>query len=306
MGLISKEVEVVLNSKNIKHYEDLGYKIPRYIDKRNVLRVKSGSKIKIKVKDLLRNSTMKVEVKCDCCNKEIIMTYQSYNDYKHGDKYYCNKCSKKLFYSGENSPNYKKSKTDEDRLCDRKYPEYIDFIKKVLARDNYTCKCCGNHTNNAEVHHLDGYDWCVERRTDEQNGITLCKTCHKNFHSIYGRGGNTKQQFEKWIGKAIGELEKYNGILPTARKIYCIEEDKIYDSAGQLAKEWGVKSRRHVYDVCNHKKAKKGYCKSLKGKHLLWLDEYEKCTEEDIQEYLQWCKPMNDNNKNNIKQQESA
>ena len=29
MGLISKEVEVVLNGSNIKYYESLGYEIPR-------------------------------------------------------------------------------------------------------------------------------------------------------------------------------------------------------------------------------------------------------------------------------------
>ena len=74
------------------------------------MRVKSGSKIKINVTDLPRNSAMKIEVKCDCCNKEIIMTYQSYNNCKREDKYYCIKCSKKLFYSGKNSPRYKKIK----------------------------------------------------------------------------------------------------------------------------------------------------------------------------------------------------
>ena len=58
----------------------------------------------------------------------------------------------------------------------------------------------------------------------------------------------------------------------------------------QLADEWNT-SFTKVYDVCNHKKARKGYDKSVKGKHILWLDEYEQCTEEDIQKYLDWCSP---------------
>ena len=31
------------------------------------------------------------------------------------------------------------------------------------------------------------------------------------------------------------------------------------------------------------------YCKSIKGKHYLWLDEYEQMSEYDLQRYLDWC-----------------
>ena len=87
-------------------------------------------------------------------------------------------------------------------------------------------------------------------------------------------------------------MTKYEGKLQTTRKIYCIEENKIYDSAEQLAKEWDLKYKTIIYNVCNHKKrSDNSYFKSVKDKHLLWLDEYEKCTEEDIQKYLEWCKP---------------
>ena len=305
MGLISKEVEILLNSKNIKRYEDLGYEIPRYYNKHEkTMCVKRGTKIKIKVEDLPTKSHTRITVRCDYCDKEYELKYQDYTKCNHDGKIYCKICSSTVLTSkekngmfgfcryGKNNPNYNPNKTDEEREQGRCYPEYTEFIKKVLIRDNYTCKCCGdnNTKHDIEVHHLDGYDWCKEKRTDESNGITLCKNCHKNFHSIYGFGNNTKEQFEEWIGNAIGELEKYNGELPTARKIYCVEENKIYDNALELAKEWNT-SFPQIYAVCNHKKTKKGYCKSVKGKHLLWLDEYEKCTEADIQRYLDWCKP---------------
>ena len=130
------------------------------------------------------------------------------------------------------------------------------------------------------MHHLDGYDNFKDKRYDETNGITLCHNCHYNFHSIYGRGNNTKEQFEEWIGYALGKLEKYNGKLPSARQIYCIEEDNIYDSAVELAK---IINSDHstIYKCCNHsiKKIKrKGKIieykyKTVKGKHLLWLSE---------------------------------
>ena len=302
MGLITKEVEVTLSSNSIKYYEDLGYEIPRYKDKWNRIKTPRGTKILTKVEDLPKNSHIKLLTKCDCCGKEYIIRYQDYYKHNHNGKTYCKKCGAKIFKSGEKHPKWNYNKTDEERERERKYPEYVEFIKRVLARDNYTCKCCGKESNgDIEVHHLDGYNWCVERRTDETNGIALCEKCHKNFHSIYGYGGNTREQFEEWIEYAIGELKKYNGELPTARKIYCIEEDKIYDSVEQLTEKWNVKSIQHIYHVCNHDKTKKGYyIKSVKGKHLLWLDEYEKCTEEDIKRYLDWCEPNKNRSKGEL------
>ena len=109
----------------------------------------------------------------------------------------------------QNNNNWNADKTDEERENGRKYLEYTYFIKRVLARDKYTCQCCGNKGQNLEVHHLDGYEWCKEKRTDDTNGITLCHNCHKNFHSIYGNGGNTKEQFDEWFGSII-KLLKYN------------------------------------------------------------------------------------------------
>ena len=95
---------------------------------------------------------------------------------------------------------------------------------------------------------------------------------------------------KEWHGQSI-ELLKYEGELSSTRKIYCIEEDKIYDSSKQLAKEWRLKTISNIHSVCNHKKRKDGhgYYESVKGKHLLWLDEYEKMEEQDIIKFL-WKK----------------
>ena len=112
--------------------------------------------------------------------------------------YYCHDCANKIFKIGERNSRYNPSLTHEERIIKRFYQEYTEFVKKVMQRDNYTCKCCGKHGGDLVVHHLDGYNWCVERRTDETNGITLCEACHKNFHSVYGYGNNTKEQFEEW------------------------------------------------------------------------------------------------------------
>ena len=52
---------------------------------------------------------------------------------------------------------------------------------------------------NLEAHHKDGYGWCVERRIDVTNGVTLCEECHINFHKIYGYRDSTEEQYEEWI-----------------------------------------------------------------------------------------------------------
>lgn len=104
-------------------------------------------------------------------------------------------------YSGENSPTWNPNLTDEERECTRNYSEYNQWRVAVYERDNYTCQCCskGKHLN---AHHKDGYHWCVERRTDVTNGVTLCESCHIEFHFIYSKKNNTEAQyieFENYI-----------------------------------------------------------------------------------------------------------
>ena len=290
MSIISKEVEVTLDAKGIIRYEKLGYDIPKYFCKiHKKFKVKRGTKIKVKVEDLSKNSSNKIKVKCDNCGKEYYIAYYNYNKYLHEGKNYCKRCGKIILNGRENNYLWNNNKSDEERLNDRKFSGYSEFVKMVLARDNYTCQCCGTNNNNMRVHHLDGYNWCKEKRTDVTNGITLCKTCHNNFHMKYGKGNNTKQQFEEWIGHTLGELDKYDGELPTARKIYCIEENKIYDSIIELQLRLKLNKKQNIYAVCNHYivKQNNGFyiCKTIKGKHLFWLTEWEKI-EHDIKNGL--------------------
>ena len=101
---------------------------------------------------------------------------------------------------GDKHPNWKIDKTQEEREKDRSYEKYAKWRQKVYERDNYTCKCCGNNKGgNLNAHHLNGYNWDKEHRTDIDNGITLCETCHKEFHKLYGQGNNTKEQFKEYL-----------------------------------------------------------------------------------------------------------
>lgn len=119
----------------------------------------------------------------------------------------CRSCSYEDI-SGENNSRWSPYLTDEDRKKDRKIRGYQKWRDGVIKRDNNTCQSCNKTNCELNAHHLNSYDWCSEQRTDINNGITLCKTCHINFHNQYGYGGNTKEQFEEWIKLVNLENEK--------------------------------------------------------------------------------------------------
>ena len=278
--LLTKEVEVQASYQTYKYYEDLGYEIPR-----NKKGGYSREKFKVKIEHLTKGSQVKVDVSCDGnCKKILHPKYQDYCSHNHNGKYYCQSCYSRLFMSGENAPNWNPNKTKKDRVVERNYPEYMEFVRIVLARDNYTCQCCGKHGVDLDVHHLDGYNWCIEKRTDETNGITLCKNCHSNFHANYGYGDNTKEQFEEWFGRTI-KLVKCGIEIPPTRKIYCIETDTIYDGANDVCKKLKIKSPNPIYKLCN----KQEKSKSVNGYHFLWYDEYINMTQKDIDDFMDYC-----------------
>ena len=142
-----------------------------------------------------------IKCKCSYCEKELYLTKNYIENHKNVF------CSKECYYNylskyncGENNPLYDKTKTYEERVIGRSFDGYKYWRRQVFIRDNYTCQCCGdNKGGNLRSHHLDGYSWCKEKRTDKDNGITLCNKCHKEFHDIYGYKNNTKEQFIEYL-----------------------------------------------------------------------------------------------------------
>lgn len=65
---------------------------------------------------------------------------------------------------------------------------------------NKTCVLTGEKKNLA-CHHLESWNFCVERRFDISNGVLLRKDLHKEFHTIYGFGNNTEAQFADYCQK---------------------------------------------------------------------------------------------------------
>lgn len=275
MPFLDEYIEVPLGTRNDKIFQSLGYDIPKRKDKWGNY-TSSGFTLKVKVSELPKSSNYFVNYGCDECGKNLRIKLNDYKNHNHNGKYYCVLCSAKIFNSGERSGRWKKDKTMEERIIGREYPEYREFIRKVLARDKYTCQCCGNKKATMEVHHLDGYDWCKEKRTDTTNGITLCESCHLNFHGIYGMGGNTKAQFEEWFKKSLDMLSVGADIIPL-RLIRNLSTGEVMTSE-EICKKYNAKAK--PYACCNlpHRQ--------FKGMILIWNDIYEKMSEQELQEYI--------------------
>ncbi len=97
---------------------------------------------------------------------------------------------------GENHPRWNPILTQAERVRGRQYPEYSAWVLDVYRRDHFTCQICGHRGSPLCAHHLDGYSWCKSRRTVLSNGVTLCQTCHLQFHSMYGKHSNKHNQFK--------------------------------------------------------------------------------------------------------------
>lgn len=104
--------------------------------------------------------------------------------------------------TGENNPNWNGgvSYNYEGRLS----LECINWRKEVYKKNRYTCQCCGVKSSKGNhvvlnAHHL--YNWhdYEELRYDIDNGITLCDKCHIEFHRIYGKRFNNKNQMDEFI-----------------------------------------------------------------------------------------------------------
>jgi len=185
VGLITKEVEIILHPMNIKHFENLNYEIPKYINIRNTLRVKKGTIIKVRIEDLLNNSEVKVDIKCDCCGKELKnVIWKNYLKYmKEDGKYYCNNCAKKL-YGKENElkSRLKNGKSFEQWCIENNRQDILDrwdyelnnniIPSEILYATNkkYYFKC-PRELHKSELKYINSF-------TNNCEGTMDCNTCN--------------------------------------------------------------------------------------------------------------------------------
>jgi 5-methylcytosine-specific restriction endonuclease McrA len=149
--------------------------------------------------------------KCECGKmKKVLQTYLERGNVKScGCLLSTEELSKRMLGKnnpmygkiGELSPRWNPNLSKEEREIQRRTRENYIWRMNVLKRDGFQCKCCGVLGNgyNLNVHHIYNYKDYPELRYEETNGITLCVDCHTNFHIIYGKEKNNKEQLEEFL-----------------------------------------------------------------------------------------------------------
>lgn len=103
-------------------------------------------------------------------------------------------------FAKENSPNWKGGISRASDIL-RSTPEYREWRTSIFKRDKFTCKKCNKKkSGELESHHIDSVNNNMELITSTNNGITLCKSCHKEFHDAFGYGNNNRLQLSMFLG----------------------------------------------------------------------------------------------------------
>jgi predicted restriction endonuclease len=76
--------------------------------------------------------------------------------------------------------------------------KFDKWAKNVKEKADFTCQLCFKTGVYLEAHHLNAWLSFPDQRYDLRNGKCLCKRCHDLFHEKYGKGENTKEQFEEF------------------------------------------------------------------------------------------------------------
>lgn len=122
-----------------------------------------------------KNQDVKIHKLSDIAQNRIVFTSQWWNTsiFKKARE----KHSKKQFSQiKSNSPSGRKS------------PSYKHWRENIIERDK-VCQCCGGD-KYLEVHHIFDYKNHESLRITPENGVALCKWCHKKYHSYYGKTAN--------------------------------------------------------------------------------------------------------------------
>ena len=84
----------------------------------------------------------------------------------------------------------------------RRTREYRLWRVAVIRRDG-VCQVDGCNTRqNRHAHHIESGSYNLELRYVVENGITLCKDCHMNYHNNFNRSyrvKTTKYNFDNFI-----------------------------------------------------------------------------------------------------------
>jgi len=98
---------------------------------------------------------------------------------------------------GEKSPTWKGGTYGTERHRAMGQIEYTLWRNAVFERDNYTCRMCSQYSGYLQADHKKPWAVFPELRYAIDNGMTLCKNCHKL---------KTKMDWQEYQFKAVKEV----------------------------------------------------------------------------------------------------
>jgi len=100
--------------------------------------------------------------------------------------------------TGEKAWNWKGGITPEVNKI-RSSIEYSLWKNSVFSRDNWICQKTGVRGGKLTAHHIQNFSHYPELRFAINNGVTLSQEAHKEFHKIYSKRNNTREQIEEFL-----------------------------------------------------------------------------------------------------------
>lgn len=111
---------------------------------------------------------------------------------------------KKAWNKGKKCPqlatNYQGGISTENELV-RHSIEFRLWREAVFARDNWICQKTRIRGGKLHPHHIQNFAQYPELRFAIDNGVTLSKKAHREFHKKYGQSNNTKKQLEEFLNE---------------------------------------------------------------------------------------------------------
>lgn len=188
--LVSKEVEVKINKKNIEWYRSKG------ID------CELKDIVAVNVKELVPNSKIEVEYVCDGCNEVSRLPFASFNRRQSiNKKTYCKKCSNEIRIKKKTERYIVKDGFKVCNECERRLLANTDYYHQATkSKDGFSNKCkeCvgGNFTNKLTYIPKEGYKFCVKCNREFPINIKyfppdkMCKDGFRNVCRECGKDGH--------------------------------------------------------------------------------------------------------------------
>ena len=120
----------------------------------------------------------KIILTCQICGKRF--TPKARGKFGRLVRYCSNECVSKA-HQGRNQWNWKGGISGNHR---RETKEYLEWRQAIYQRDRWTCQDCRKKCKKGNIvaHHLKSWNKYPKLRFKIDNGITLCRICHKKRH----------------------------------------------------------------------------------------------------------------------------